>query len=36
MMEVMMREMPLRSLIAFGGDSVPEGLGETLLSQLNA
>ncbi len=36
MMETMMREMPLRSLIAFGGANVPEGLGETLLNQLNA
>ena len=36
MMEVMMREMPLRSLLAFGGENVPAGLGEMLLSQLNA
>lgn len=36
MMETMMREMPLRSLLAFGGDSVPEGVGEMLLDQLNA
>ena len=35
MMEIMMREMPLRSL-AFGGENVPAGLGEMLLSQLNA
>ena len=36
MMEIMMREMPLRSLLAFGGENVPAGLGEMLLSQLNA
>lgn len=36
MMEVMMREMPLRSLLAFGGENVPAGLGEMLLGQLNA
>lgn len=36
MMEVMMREMPLRSLLAFGGENVPAGLSEMLLSQLNA
>lgn len=35
MMEIMMREMPLRSLLAFGGENVPAGLGEMLLSQLN-
>lgn len=36
MMEIMMREMPLRSLLAFGGENVPAGLGEMLLSRLNA
>lgn len=36
MMEIMMREMPLRSLLAFGGENVPAGLGEMLLGQLNA
>ena len=35
-MERMMMEMPLRALISFGGDSVPEGMGEMLLQQLNA